>query len=1515
MMNNQFNPNNITGVQGQLPPPPHGQLAQHVTVSPPTQNNAHVLNTFYNAPQHQHHLAQHHPALPPQQQHHHHPQQQLATAAGLYADPRQLQLAAAAAALGASPQRFYTTTSGQSLTTSPPSGHATTHPNTILITNNFTHQQPSLPQNPAEQQRISAALQQGGNIRIVSSSTAPANVASSGGYIPQQTSSQHVFNLNNSKTLQHIFPQHLLQQQQQQHNFHHTPTELLSQHHFTTSAAAGQQHQHFIGAAPSTTTQNISNIATTPLHMPQYYVPAGGNGNSKQILATNSPLQSANAGGAVAGSHNLNNPSPGNSGGGGGVGGSSTVVLDRINICINNLYTDTTSTTSSSSASNSLASTPAQQPSPIIPAIQHKAIIETGPPLGNNGNNNDPFESSSSSSHALVIDEPDSTTTATTPHTPPTTPENTPPTPSSTSVVNKTNANSISTTTKNISSPMELQNLPSTTKTKFANVAENIEKMAQEETKAPNNKNNINTSTISSSNVGNTNTTTVNTPLTPPTPPSPESVVTTNSNKGGSGTPTGPTTTTASVSVASPPPPPTPPPPFNNGEDVFIKRQDGRFYLGTVIDMARQQFLVRFDDKTEQWCNPGEMRKLGGGGSGTNSSCNNNNNSNSSSTNSNDSQHANQPQQQPMCVSCKQQQPDSKVEICERCGRGYHRKCTMETSKNSGIWYCKRCDKPMKLSAHPDDEDMDVEDDDDDEEEPEEEEDMEPLQVGDVCHQLPYDLNSLTWDNKHRVNEQQIYCYCGKSGKFDQNMLQCWHCLNWYHIDCTQKFKGNLLRGDVFFVFCCTVCNNGEEYLRRLQVDWVDLLHLIIYNLSTMKKHQNHKYHHLLKDIYPFALEKRKSSLPMPKEWKMMPENEFLDKLRCTLKDNPDRFVGGKELKRDHYFFALRTNGPPFVQPPPSLKRRRQHHQLINDDFVMNKLKLKLLPEAPENLDIQFNPVLENLNQTPTSKPKTTSDENKCPRDIYAFDDTSDDEIPIKIILDKAKKKTKSTDHQEEQVEHDMKSSSSTTTTLGKFDVEDDNANDAIIPSSSSSIQTQKDQQNASSSPKKEQKILNEINGNSLDEKPQTSSRKRKAFSLTKSYVEKQRLIDSSSDENSSSSSRCTSLDLIIPPPKNFLGQNNPFRQITPKKKSPSSAQSLSSGGGRKSVSFGLVNGLDFSSKLAGLKTSGLFPKLNSKAAGQPRTVRTIKRRLSAKDITIGPNQEVRRRRIRRLSANVEVISTTTINPIPTNYYPIHAKDLLAAAAASTTTAASLFNTQSTTTNAKLSSSSNAINSLNINNSNSSPTSSSSNATSTNTTANEVKEPETKPLLPAHGRRLRQRPPKSSPNTSRRNSVSSNQSSASSTTTAGSSSLSSALSHTQQQQHQHQHNSQNAQQSHEDLKQTVNKYFGIVNRIESGEQFSIRAKRKLPNGQMQYLIEWGGGGEQPLPQSQPPADTKLSQEEEQNSQNHKMDVVEKETAAATTTGTSTVPTATTTTATDDKENELQPNAEIKTGGD
>lgn len=105
-------------------------------------------------------------------------------------------------------------------------------------------------------------------------------------------------------------------------------------------------------------------------------------------------------------------------------------------------------------------------------------------------------------------------------------------------------------------------------------------------------------------------------------------------------------------------------------------------------------------------------------------------------------------------------------------------------------------------------------------------------------------------------------------------------------------------------------------------------------------------------------------------------------------------------------------------------------------------------------------------------------------------------------------------------------------------------------------------------------------------------------------------LYDSSDD----TSSRGT-LDSIIPPPKDFRGRNNPFINDDDSRPQTSTPK----------------NGTSVISALFG----------NGSAAFRPdngmRMVRTVKRRLSAKDIRIGPNMEVKRRKLKRRSDLVEV--------------------------------------------------------------------------------------------------------------------------------------------------------------------------------------------------------------------------------------------------------------------------------------
>lgn len=88
---------------------------------------------------------------------------------------------------------------------------------------------------------------------------------------------------------------------------------------------------------------------------------------------------------------------------------------------------------------------------------------------------------------------------------------------------------------------------------------------------------------------------------------------------------------------------------FTLGQDVLLKHKDGRYYLGTVVevDAIREQCLVRFGDNTENWSDFKDLAKL------------------------------NTPEKEDLCVVCKKSAPKTKNEItvCDKCGRGYHRRC------------------------------------------------------------------------------------------------------------------------------------------------------------------------------------------------------------------------------------------------------------------------------------------------------------------------------------------------------------------------------------------------------------------------------------------------------------------------------------------------------------------------------------------------------------------------------------------------------------------------------------------------------------------------------------------------------------------------------------------------------------------------------------------------------------------------------------------------------------------------
>lgn len=207
---------------------------------------------------------------------------------------------------------------------------------------------------------------------------------------------------------------------------------------------------------------------------------------------------------------------------------------------------------------------------------------------------------------------------------------------------------------------------------------------------------------------------------------------------------------------------------------------------------------------------------------------------------------------------------------------------------------------------------------------------------------------------------------------------------------------------------------------------------------------------------------------------------------------------------------------------------------------------------------------------------------------------------------------------------------------------------------------------------------------------------------------------DTSGDETSSKST----LDLIIPPPKDFEGKNNPFLAL-----------------------------LERPAKRRSKENSITLPlPLTAVIPGKP-PMRPTKRQLSEKDIFIGPNGEVKRRRFRRsrgpcINSNFPgqtASKTATVVPVSTTDYAFN------------------------------------------------------------------------------GRRLRARPEKPVEKEKAVPAVSA---------TPSTSSKPSPV--------------KQEPSDMNNLKNSVNMYFGAANRIAAGERFALKAQRIGPSGKLEFLIEWEG---------------------------------------------------------------------------
>ncbi|XP_077017620.1 PHD finger protein 1 isoform X5 [Tamandua tetradactyla] len=325
---------------------------------------------------------------------------------------------------------------------------------------------------------------------------------------------------------------------------------------------------------------------------------------------------------------------------------------------------------------------------------------------------------------------------------------------------------------------------------------------------------------------------------------------------------------------ASPAPTSGPRPRLWEGQDVLARWTDGLLYLGTIkkVDSAREVCLVQFEDDSQflvLW---------------------------------KDISPAALPGEELLCCVCRSETvvPGNGLVSCEKCRHAYHQDCHVPRAPAPGEgegtspWVCRQCVFAIATKRGG------------------------ALKKGPYARamlsmklSLPYGLKGLDWDAGHLSNRQQSYCYCGGPGEWNLKMLQCRSCLQWFHEACTQCLSKPLLYGDRFYEFECCVCRGGPEKVRRLQLRWVDVAHLVLYHLSVCCKK---KYFDFDREILPFTSENWDSLLLG--ELSDTPKGERSSKLLSALNSHKDRFISGREIKKRKCLFGLHARTPPPVEPP-----------------------------------------------------------------------------------------------------------------------------------------------------------------------------------------------------------------------------------------------------------------------------------------------------------------------------------------------------------------------------------------------------------------------------------------------------------------------------------------------------------------------------------------------------------------------------------------------------------------------
>ncbi|CAL1280018.1 unnamed protein product [Larinioides sclopetarius] len=338
---------------------------------------------------------------------------------------------------------------------------------------------------------------------------------------------------------------------------------------------------------------------------------------------------------------------------------------------------------------------------------------------------------------------------------------------------------------------------------------------------------------------------------------------------------------------------------FRESTDVLVRWTDGLLYLATIIQVEDEysRCAVKFEDGSQFWALYKDIYK------------------------------GPSPENEFACTVCDSSysQPPDEIVICDKCSVGYHQLCHIPKIATSDLnpeipWSCRKCvfasaaKKGGALKKGSNAQAM--------------------LKMKET---LPYNLEALTWDSSHRSNLQQTYCYCGGPGEWYSKMLQCTRCKQWFHEACLQCLDDPLLYGDRFYIFVCTACNKGPEFLRRLPLRWPDIAHLVLFNLTVI---HGKKFFEFDTTILSFLKDNWSQFQIKGESLSRLSTEEKRKKLLEHLQNSKSRFTSGKEVKRKTAVWGLRSRVPPPV-PTVSLPESGVITNDILDSFNASSRKSK----------------------------------------------------------------------------------------------------------------------------------------------------------------------------------------------------------------------------------------------------------------------------------------------------------------------------------------------------------------------------------------------------------------------------------------------------------------------------------------------------------------------------------------------------------------------------------------------